>query len=463
MLRDHPTVEDFEAFLKGASRSGKSTQNARILLHLLSKCPVCRDQLQLMGWSPPRLDRLLHLPGGAVEDRTDLPPLQTGYSYDRAFAKAEETVSRFLMPDPLPADPPEELLAELDRYPSAKQIRLVEEEARFASPQLVQSLIDRGQAERYTDPEKLLHWVSLARSVATRCAPETLGSPMKMSDLRAKAWGHYGNALRIAGRLREAEEAMVTAQAYLKDGTGDPTVRARLFEQIASLHTFQRRFDRAVESLGEAAEVYRQLGENHALARTLVQEAIATLYAGEAESAVRILNQAIPLVDHEEDPHLLLAACHNLVLSYIDLDRPDQALSLYFETQELYKEFSDTLILLRARWQEGRLLRDLGHLRAAEAALLRARTGFTERNLMYEVAVVSLDLAAVYVKLKALEDLRQTVTTTIPIFRALRVDREGLAALLQLQQVADQEQQALALIRSLNARLEPLARRSLMK
>lgn len=463
MLRDHPTVEDFEGFLKNAARSGNSTRHVRILRHLLSSCSVCRDRLQLMGWSPARLDRLVHLPGGAVEEKESGPQVQHGYSYDNAFAKADQAVARFLTPAPLPAEPAEVLLAELDRYSLEEQVRLVEEDERFANPQLVQLLIDRSHGERYTDPEKLFHWAGLARSVATRCAPEALGNALKVADLRARAWGHFGNALRVSGRLREAEEAMVTAQAYLKAGTGDPAVRARLFEQIASLYTFQRRFDAAVETLSEAAEIYRELGESHSLARTLVKEAISSLYAGEAENAVRILNQAIPLIDHEEDPHLLLAACHNLVRCYIDLDRPEQALSLYFETQELYKEFSDSLILLRARWQEGQLLRDLGHLRAAEAALLRARTGFMERNLMYEVAVVSLDLAAVYVKLKALENLKQTVTATVPIFRALRIDREGLAALLQLQQVADQEQQALALIRSLNARLEPLARRNLMK
>lgn len=463
MLRNHPTVEDFDLFLKKAARSGNSTRNALILRHLLSNCSVCRDRLQLMGWSPDRLDRLVHLPGGALEEREDTLQVRSGYSYDNAFAKAEQAVSRFLTPDPLPADSAEDLLAELDRYPLAEQVRLVEEEARFATPQLVQLLIDRSHGERYTDPEKLSHWAGLARSSATRCAPEALGNTLKLADLRARAWGHFGNALRVAGHLRDAEEAMVTAQAYLKAGTGDPAVRARLFEQIASLYTFQRRFEAAIEILDEAAEIYRDLGESHSLARTLVKEAISSLYAGEAESAVRILNQAIPLIDHEEDPHLLLAACHNLVLCYIDLDRPEQALSLYFETQELYKEFSDNLILLRARWQEGRLLRDLGHLRAAEAALIRARTGFTERNLMYEVAVVSLDLAAVYVKLKALDNLKQTVAATVPIFRALRIDREGLAALLQLQKVADQEQQALALIRSLNARLQPLAKQNLMK
>ncbi len=303
----------------------------------------------------------------------------------------------------------------------------------------------------------MLQLAELARHTAEACTVEETGSAALLADLRAQGWRQYGNALRVRGQMREAEEAFSVAQRQAAEGTGDPPLRASLFEQMASLRYFQRRFDESIELADSAGQIYRELGEAQSLASTLIQKAIASLYGGEAESAVRILNSAIPMLDPESDANLLLAACHNLVRCYIDLGRPEQALSIYFEIRDLYQRATDPLIRLRVSWQEGQLLRDLGHLRAAEAVLLQARQGFGERELLYEAAQVSLDLAAVYVRLRAEEELRQTVAETAPIFRALGVDREAIALLLQLQQLAHQGRQALELIRLLNTRLEQLS------
>src|SRR5215213_2541449 len=201
MLLDHPTVEDFESFLRNASRPGHAARNAKILRHLLADCSDCRGQLQAMGWRGDRLERLVYLPGGSFREAELSTTMQSGYDYSRAFAKADQAVTDFLTAAPPPPVSLERLLEELDRTPQEAQLTLVEEDERFASPRLAQTLVERSHAARYADPETMVHWAGVARSIAARCATESQGSAAKLSDLRARAWGQYANALRVAGRL----------------------------------------------------------------------------------------------------------------------------------------------------------------------------------------------------------------------------------------------------------------------
>lgn len=452
----HPTLDDFEGFLRNTSRPDRVASNARVVRHLLAGCPSCREQLDGMGWGGKRLERLLYLRAERQMDQDE----GRGYDYSPAFAGAERSLAAFFAQGRLPEVSTEELWDELSSLSPDEQIRRVGTDRRFAHPELIQQLVDGSRAARYQDPDKILHLAHLACLAAEACSVEEAGSPERLADLRAQGWRQYGNSLRVSGRIREAEAAFNRAQRCCEEGTGDPPLRARLFAQMVSLRIFQRRFDEAIRFADEAARIYRELDQTNSLASVMVQRAVASLYSGDAEEAVRTLNRAIPLIEPQGDPHLLLAACHNLVRCYIDLDRPEQALSLYFDAQDLYHEFRDPLILLRASWQEGQLLRDLGHTQAAEAALLQAREGFGQRELLYEVAQVSLDLAAVYVRQGDAAKLEQTVAETVPIFRALGVDREALASLLQLRQMVQHGRQAFELIRLLSSQIEQLGRRA---
>ncbi len=448
----HPTSVEFGAFLMDASRPGDAASNGRIVRHLLAGCGICRQQLDQMGWDKVRLERLLSLRA------TEASAAAEAYDYTPAFLGAERALSSFFTRGTGPKPSAEALWNELSVLDAAEQIRRVGEDRRFASPELIQQWIEGSLAFRFDDPEKILHLAHLSCLAAERCTAEDTGSPERLGDLRSQSWRQYANALRVQGRLREAEAGFARAFRYCQEGTGDPPVRAKLFAQMVSLRIFQRRFDEAVQLAEDAGRIYREIGQTNAFASTLVQKAVASLYAGDPEESVRTLNRAIPLIDPSGDPHLLLAACHNLIRCYIDLERPEQALSLYFEARDLYREFQDNLILLRSGWQEGQLLRDLGHFRAAEASLVRARAGFAGQELLYEAALVSLDLAAVYVKLADKEKLKEIVLTTVPIFQALGVDREALASLLQLEQLTQQGRQAFELIRRLSSKVEQLGR-----
>jgi len=459
MFDDHPTVRDFEGFLGSTSRPSGPARNPQILRHMLAECPECRARLDTLGWSQEWLSLLTSRDGDSFREEAPITKAAAGYDYERAFVAADRAVDALLTQEKPAETPADALMAELLEVPTNRQSQHMAGKGRFGSPQFVRLLIQQSHAARYRNPDQMLHLAGLARLAAEICSPEQAGNALRLSDLQTRAWGQYGNALRVCGKPREAEEAFITAQALRQMGTGDPALRAWLFDKVTPLYIFRERYEDAVELCDQAAQIYQELGEDHLLAGTLVQKAIACVHSGETTVAIRTLNQAIPLIDYEGDSHLVLAACHNLIRCYIDLGRPDQALQLYSEARDLYHEIDDPLILLRTLWQEGLLLRDLGHLRAAETALLLSRKGFMESNLIYEVALVSLDLASVYVKLGLVEDLKETVATTLPVFRALRVEQKTMASLLQLQHVADQECQALDLIRSLSSRIEPMPKR----
>jgi tetratricopeptide (TPR) repeat protein len=456
MFSRHPDNDDFRRFLEGTSRSAGAMQVVR---HLLGDCTPCRDKLREMGWDSARLERLLFLSSSKLE----ASPPGCRYNYDVAFGKADRALMAMFAPTQPLGVAVEKLVEELTSLPGEDQLHRVAEDGRFAKPQLVEFLFESGHQLRYQDPERMLHLNKLAILAAEHCTAEAAGGELRLADLRARAWGHYGNALRVCAHLREAEEAFARAHRECREGTGDPPLKASLLEQLASLRIHQRRFEEAIDAAEAAGQIYRELGNSHLLATSVIRKANAKVLAGEPEAAVDLINSAIPLIDCEADPQLLLAACHNLVRCYIDLAQPEQALSIYTETRDLYREFDDPLIVLRAHWQEGQLLRDMGHPRQAESRLLEAQKGFLDRGLIYEAAVLSLDLAALYLTTGSSEDVRQTAAAAVPIFRALGVDRDALASLRQLQQMADQEQQAMELIRFLNARIEPLAGRGLVK
>jgi tetratricopeptide (TPR) repeat protein len=458
-MNDHPSREEFAGLL-APRRQENQAAAFRVVRHLLRQCPACFGTLSSLAWSRIVPGRRFAVRNGTwIEPKDD--SRAESYDYGAAFAKAEQALSSVFAPVEPPEEEADRLFAELEGLSESDQSGQVTTDTRFHSPQFIEYLLLAGNDARYQDPGKTLRLTDLARAAAEASTENSSGGSLGLADLRAKAWAHHANALRICGQAQGAEEALRKAEAYRRHGTGDPMLRACVLERVASLRIAQRRFEEAIEQATEAGNIYRDLDKPSLLASTMVQKAIAALYGGEPYAAAAILNSAIPLVDMEDNPHLLFAALHNLVRCYVDLGRPAEALAVFTEAREIYRDFSDPILVLRAGWHEGQILRDLGRLTEAEAVLLRVRDGFLNRDLPHDAALASLDLAEVYVRQQDFAALKEIIAAAVPVFRAIGATREILASWLQLQQVAHEEQRALAVVRDLAKQLEAASKKTL--
>ncbi|HEX4498890.1 MAG TPA: tetratricopeptide repeat protein, partial [Thermoanaerobaculia bacterium] len=137
---------------------------------------------------------------------------------------------------------------------------------------------------------------------------------------------------------------------------------------------------------------------------------------------------------------------HNLIGFLNESGQSQEALSVLEQTRSLYLTLGEQTHLIRLRWLEGRICRDLGRLDEAETALREARDGFIEHGIGFDAARASLDLATVYLQQGRTGELKRVASEMVPIFESRDVHQEALAALLLFRQAADAEEVTLGLL-----------------
>ncbi|HEX4963167.1 MAG TPA: tetratricopeptide repeat protein [Thermoanaerobaculia bacterium] len=342
----------------------------------------------------------------------------------------------------------------LHAFSPEKRRGLVQDTDRFLSWGLCELLCQQSREAVSGDPEEALELAELAVLVARRLPP---GQPVEeewLEELRAYAWASLGNARRVLGELRSADEAFFQADEHWALGAaeiGDPLgFGASILGLKASLRRAQRRFEDALALLDQAVETYLQGNEElrdlHLAGRALVKKAYTLDQMGEPTRAIEALKEAVPLLDPARDPRTLLCLRHNLVDSLSKTGRFHEASALLPEVETLSREVGSDLDLLRLRWAEGRIAAGLGEAEKGEEILRQVRRDFVERGLGYDAALVSLELAGLYAKQERTMELKELAGEMLPIFQSRDVHREALAALALFQQAASREEASLDLV-----------------
>ena len=303
---------------------------------------------------------------------------------------------------------------------------------------LCESLVARSQAYRHDDPEQMVLLAERAAAVAMDLDPEEYG-PELTADLRARCIAELGNAHRVSDDLEAAERALRLASEESARGTQDPLLLARIMDLTASLRGSQRRFDEALPLLDAVYRLYESHGDRHNSGRALISKGLYTGYGNDPEQAVRLLSAGLGMIHPASDPKLVLSAVHNLIGFLADGGRFREARRLLQRARQAYQAAGDRLNLIKLRWLEGRIAAGLGRFRPAEQCLRQARQELQENDLHYDAALVSLDLAAVWLSQGKTAETRTLVGELVANFQARRIAREALAALVMLKEAFELE------------------------
>ena len=408
-------------------------QARRIVRHLLAGCEACREILaSVLPVSHP--------------DGTD---------YSQAFEAAQRNVSERAAAMAAERAEAHELLRELAVQPVYRQWILVTDQPRFQTWGLCELLLEASREWGFQDPNRALETARLGTEVADRLDREVYGEA-RVSDLRGRAWATLANSERILCDFRAAEKSFAKAERLLKSGTGDPLERASLLLLKASLNGHQQRFDEAYRLLDRVVRAGRSCGDLHLCGKALITKGFLAGMDHEPELSISLLQQGIPLVDPAVEPRLLVAAYHTLILALNEAGRPQDAGGLLERTRDLYLYVGDRMSLVRLGWLEGKIALALGHLGEAETLFLATRRELIERELAYDTALLSLDLAQVYARQQRGVDMRRLAEEMLPIFQSRQIPRAVVSALIVFQRAVAVERVTVGMLQELAEYLEEI-------
>jgi tetratricopeptide (TPR) repeat protein len=411
---EHPSLETLARWLAGDLEHEQVRRD--LAPHFLASCPTCRKMRQEIG----------HL-------------LEESGHWNEAVA-VDET-----------RDAPG-LLALLGEEPHEERMRRVQEVEELHTWGVCQLLLKRSREEVFSDPSRAVETAHLAVRVAGHLVEAY--HPGWVLDLKARAYAYLGNALRVLGELKGADEALLRAEDCRQQGnTGNTRVEAEILSLKGSLRLDQRRLEEARTLVDRSLSLYREAQDEHGVAKAFLKKAKILRATGELEQSIEILNDAACAIDPQKEPRLFAYSRQILVSTLNRAGRNQEAERLLPEVQKLYRASAEPLDWLRLRWTEGRIAQGLGRLTEAETAYREVQKGFLNFKKSYDVALVSLDLAALLAEQGRTAELKPLALQMVAVFESKKVHREAIAALLLFQQACMEERVTVELIRQIASQL----------
>lgn len=299
-----------------------------------------------------------------------------------------------------------------------------------------QRLLFQVQEGCFQDPQISLQAAELAVAISETLESTWYGAGHS-GRLQAKAWSWLGNARRVASKILAAEAAFERAGQIAAGHPGLPKrAQAETFSLKASLSIDQRRFEEAGELLAQAATLFEEEGLLHRAAQVKVKWSKALYETGRQSDSLKVLEAGLRDLDSQLDPRGAHGGHTNLALLLIESGLPERALGVLDSAPPT----QDPALQLYAQWAQARALAAIERDREAEDLFLEVRASNLRLGKPYDAALVSLDLAGLYVRQQRHLEAVCLTREAYPFFQKEGIQREAIASLLLLEKLVEDAQ-----------------------
>lgn len=302
---------------------------------------------------------------------------------------------------------------------------LVKEASEFQTWAFCERLAAESIAQASNHPRRALELAELAREVAERVP----GSQSWRERLTGYAWAHIANARRVSSDLPAAERALGQAWKLWQQGAaGDPGLLDPVWLPWieAALRKDQRRFAAALEQIETSLGMVK---DGSLRGKILLSKASILQVLGNPEASAEALREAAPWVDARAEPRLAFLLRFTLVANLCQAGRTREARELMPSVRTIAEGLGEPIDLTRVVWLDGKILAAENRTAEARTALEHVARDFTARELAYDAALVSLELAIILLSENHSAEVRSIAAGLIWVFRSQGIHREALAAL----------------------------------
>jgi tetratricopeptide (TPR) repeat protein len=308
-----------------------------------------------------------------------------------------------------------------------KRIRTSGRDLRGAA--FCEALLERARAALPSDPRESGSWAECAVRAATYSRTDEARESAHLASCLARGHAFWGNSLRILCDLRNARRQLDHAGDLIQfHAIGDLATRAEVASFRGSLLRAQREFEEAIRVLEVSAAGWDLLGNRRQQALTLLTASGAFSAWGDPNKALDAVVTGRALLDTPADPRVALSFRHNEAWFLEEVGRLEESRRAAEEARALAAQFPDSFTQLRLQWLEGRLCRSEGRSDDAIAHFRTVQDAFLAEQNPYDAALVSLDLAALYLQAGRHSEVADLATAMAAAFESLGVHREALAA-----------------------------------